>query len=102
MLSFLCLLLFQGVSKGQEKYSNDKSLIQFSGVVVSADSLQPIPFTNGRPDFSKWKVGDDLKVDGMTGADSDFPKIYEKMKQEYGFKTQKEAKESRSYSSPFR
>ncbi|MCI3938387.1 DUF4280 domain-containing protein [Chryseobacterium aahli] len=54
---------------------------------------EPIPFTNGRPDFSKWKVGDDLKVDGMTGADSDFPKIYEKMKQEYGFKTQKEAKE---------
>jgi hypothetical protein len=39
---------------------------------------EPIPFTNGRPDFSKWKVGDDLKVDGMTGADSDFPKIYEK------------------------
>lgn len=54
---------------------------------------EPIPFSNGRPDFSKWKVGDDLKVDGMTGADSDFPKIYDKLKQEYGFRTQKEVKE---------
>lgn len=40
------LLVIHGVSKGQENSPRDKSLIQFSGVVVSADSLQPIPFTN--------------------------------------------------------
>jgi hypothetical protein len=43
-LLFICLL--QGESKGQGNSNRDKSLIQFSGVVVSADSLQPIPFTS--------------------------------------------------------
>jgi hypothetical protein len=43
-LFFIFFLL--GESKGQGNTNRDKSLIQFSGVVVSADSLQPIPFTN--------------------------------------------------------
>lgn len=46
LLAILFLLLIHGVSKGQGNSPRDKSLIQFSGVVVSADSLQPIPFTN--------------------------------------------------------
>lgn len=46
LISILFLLLIHGVSKGQGNSPRDKSLIQFSGVVVSADSLQPIPFTN--------------------------------------------------------
>lgn len=50
---------------------------------------KPIPFKNGRPDFSEWKV-DEFKVKNMTGAESDFGKIYNQMKKDYGFKTQKE------------
>lgn len=46
LVSLLFLLLQAVESKGQGSSSRDKSLIQFSGVVVSADSLQPIPFTN--------------------------------------------------------
>lgn len=46
LIFILLLLLIHGVSRGQGNSQRDKSLIQFSGVVVSADSLQPIPFTN--------------------------------------------------------
>lgn len=46
LLSVLFILLLQGEGKSQGNAIRDKSLIQFSGVVVSADSLQPIPFTN--------------------------------------------------------
>jgi CarboxypepD_reg-like domain len=46
LLFLLFTLLLQEESKGQGNSIRDKSLIQFSGVVVSADSLQPIPFTN--------------------------------------------------------
>ncbi|MFN0188740.1 MAG: carboxypeptidase-like regulatory domain-containing protein [Bacteroidia bacterium] len=42
----LLLVIIHGASYGQSNPVSDKSLIQFSGVVVSADSLQPIPFTN--------------------------------------------------------
>lgn len=40
------LLLIATTGFSQIKATPDKALIQFSGVVVSADSLQPIPFTN--------------------------------------------------------
>ncbi|MBK7965958.1 MAG: carboxypeptidase-like regulatory domain-containing protein [Bacteroidetes bacterium] len=46
ILSVLIVIFTPAVSKGQGNAVRDKSLIQFSGVVVSADSLQPIPFTN--------------------------------------------------------
>lgn len=45
-ICFSLLFFLQLPSYGQNKAINDKALIQFSGVVVSADSLQPIPFTN--------------------------------------------------------
>lgn len=45
-LIFFFFLFLSFESEGQGKNGYDKSLIQFSGVVVSADSLQPIPFTN--------------------------------------------------------
>jgi hypothetical protein len=46
LLSLLLILFLPGEGKSQGNSIRDKSLIQFSGVVVSADSLQPIPFTN--------------------------------------------------------
>lgn len=50
LLAYVCFLaiLFAGTTvKAQDRNAlNPKDLIQFSGVVVSADSLQPVPFTN--------------------------------------------------------
>ena len=53
---------------------------------------KPIPFKDGKPDFSLWQHGDDIKVKGLTGADSDFGKIYQQMVDDMGFKTKNEAK----------
>ncbi len=44
---FIVSMLTTGTSLlAQQKRIDEKLLIQFSGAVVSADSLQPIPFTN--------------------------------------------------------
>lgn len=43
---FVFILFFHLNTFGQTKIIEEKKLIQFSGVVVSSDSLQPIPFTN--------------------------------------------------------
>ena len=47
---------------------------------------------DGYPDFSEYSEAE-FTVKGMDGTDKDFSKVYKKMKDEYGFKTQKEAKE---------
>jgi len=45
-ISIFLFLLCHDFGFAQKRPINEKDLIQFSGVVVSADSLQPIPFTN--------------------------------------------------------
>ncbi len=45
-LLFLLITAISSAGNAQQKKIDEKLLIQFSGAVVSADSLQPIPFTN--------------------------------------------------------
>jgi|ERR1041385_4803829 hypothetical protein len=47
-LLLLAIIFFSGYfySSAQQAHSNDKNLVQFSGVVVTADSLKPIPYVN--------------------------------------------------------
>jgi len=45
-ISIFLFLLCHDFGFAQKRPINEKDLLQFSGVVVSADSLQPIPFTN--------------------------------------------------------
>jgi len=42
----LLLCLFSLVVKAQDPKVNEKKLIQFSGIVVTGDSLDPVPFVN--------------------------------------------------------
>lgn len=42
----IVLVLFCQLVIGQTTITKDKKLIQFSGVVVTGDSLKPVPFTN--------------------------------------------------------
>jgi len=44
--TLLFILTGSGTLKAQKKAIDEKLLIQFSGAVVSADSLQPVPFTS--------------------------------------------------------
>lgn len=47
MITTLILIVIGSMyAKGQTRTIDEKRLIQFSGAVVSADSLQPIPFTS--------------------------------------------------------
>src|SRR5258707_12800919 len=47
-LLLLTIIFFSGYfsSSAQQANSDDKNLVQFSGVVVTADSLKPIPYVN--------------------------------------------------------
>lgn len=46
LVLFLSTLLFAGSSFAQKEDNNGNKLVQFSGVVVTADSLRPLPFTS--------------------------------------------------------
>ncbi len=46
LLLILCLLIFIAAPKAVRAQISDSTLVQFSGVVVTADSLKPIPFVN--------------------------------------------------------
>ena len=42
----ICVLCFWFAFSAQELFAQDDDLIQFSGVVITGDSLSPVPFTN--------------------------------------------------------
>lgn len=46
LLILLCVLLLSAAPKTGHAQVTDSTLVQFSGVVVTADSLKPIPFVN--------------------------------------------------------
>ncbi len=61
-----------------------------SDEVLEITKGEGIPYKNGQADFSKWKVSE-FDIPGLQGTSSDTGKILNKMKEIYGFKTQKEA-----------
>ncbi len=48
--------------------------------------------SDGYPDFSPYSEAE-FEIPNMDGTSSDFSKVYEKMKEEYGFNTQKEVRD---------
>ena len=54
---------------------------------------EPVPFANGRPDFSEWSKGEvTFKKGELNGTDEDFSKVYEKIAKDKGLKNKTEAK----------
>jgi RHS repeat-associated protein len=49
---------------------------------------EPIPFVNGRPDFSQWSKGTvKFKPGVLDGTDQDFKKVYERLKEDRGLRS---------------
>lgn len=63
----------------------------YNDKVNAVASNQPIPFNNGRPDFSTWSKGTITFEKGvLNGTDKDFSKVYSAIAEQKGI-TQKEA-----------
>nr|WGD75123.1 HNH endonuclease [Bacillus subtilis] len=55
---------------------------------------EPVAFKNGRPDFSPWTEATiKFKQGELNGSQDDFTKVYEKIKEMKGFKSNNQAKE---------
>ncbi|WP_416807561.1 T7SS effector LXG polymorphic toxin [Bacillus safensis] len=55
---------------------------------------KPVEFIDNRPNFTPWEKGRlHFKEGKLTGEKSDFSLVYKKLKKQYGFKSQHEAKE---------
>ena len=53
-----------------------------------------VEFVNGRPDFSPWSQGKfEFEPGTLNGTSSDFSKVYEAIKNEYGLSSQNQAKQ---------
>ncbi|WP_434813883.1 T7SS effector LXG polymorphic toxin [Bacillus halotolerans] len=73
---------------GNGKWYSDKP--EVNGVTKG----EPVAFKNGRPDFSPWTEATiKFKPGELNGSQDDFTKVYERIKEMKGFKSNNQAKE---------
>ncbi|GIN66295.1 putative ribonuclease YokI [Bacillus sonorensis] len=62
--------------------------------VIAITKGAPVVFKDGRPDFTPWKVGEDLKFKSgeLKGTNADFDKVYERIMIEKNLKSLNQAK----------
>jgi hypothetical protein len=61
----------------------DSDWISANPTVNAVTGNKPIPFRHGYPDFSQWAQGT-YKFDDLTGDDSDFQKVYDRVAKDQG------------------
>ena len=71
---FLLLILLTGEKAQGQNNTEKKELIQFSGVLVTGDSLKNVPYGNTTPTSSRYKHWLNTQKPSTTAAES-FTKI---------------------------
>ncbi|MCY8378430.1 T7SS effector LXG polymorphic toxin [Bacillus haynesii] len=73
---------------GNGKWYSDKP------EVITVTKGKPIVFKDGRPDFTPWKVGKDIKFESgeLKGTKADFDKVYERIMEDKNLKSLNQAK----------
>lgn len=73
------------LSACEPEVSGESNWYSYKPAVNAVTNNQPIPFSNGRPDFSPWSKGSITFVNGvLDGTEKDFPKVYKTIAKEKG------------------
>ncbi|MFT0800949.1 HNH endonuclease [Bacillus swezeyi] len=88
VVEILAKVLFWDGTPGNGKWYSDKPEVN------TITKGKPVAFKDGRPDFTPWKVGKDIKFESgeLKGTNADFEKVYERIMEDKNLKSLNQAK----------